>query len=49
VSFVRDIACVSGIGLAIWGLHMIYEPVAYIAAGAVISACSIFWSLRTVQ
>ena len=49
MSFVRDAACLSGAGLALWGLYLIHAPLAYIAAGVMVCAGSVFWSMRAVK
>jgi hypothetical protein len=43
------LAVLGGAGLLIWGLHMIYEPLAYIVPGIALAAFGSLAALRMAQ
>lgn len=43
------LAVLGGAGLLIWGLHMVYEPLAYIVPGAVLAALGSLAALRMAR
>jgi hypothetical protein len=46
MSFIRDTTGLAGAALALFGLYQIYNPLAYVAGGALLCAFAVVWSMK---
>lgn len=44
MSYIRDIAVLSGLGLVLFGLYQLSMPMAYVAGGLLLTAGACLWS-----
>lgn len=46
MSFVRDVAGLSGVALLLFGVHQVYPPLTYVLGGMLLVGGSCLWSMK---